>query len=275
MLCQAHIPRTGGTTLIHILRRSFGPRHCDVLIWRSRRSDHYFTARDLVRLQRIYPRLESIRGHRIVPYGDLDYRQLRHYTFLRDPRARCLSHFRRRGRGREESLQQWIARPENRNLQTRHLAGCEDATAAIELLEERIRFVGLTERYDESLVMLQRWAGHGQLDIRYGRPVNGSGPGRAARQLADNPTWSDLLAEANQEDQKLYDYVCEHVYPRQQRKHGPGLERDVAHFQQHNDLPPVSWRWRLGRLRRDFVFKPLRAWACRGAQRPEPYRRSA
>ena len=94
-----HIPKTGGTTLKHILRRSFRTRHFD-----GRLLDHQpalcsnrklIGAADYRHLGWIGKRVHSFAGHGIRPYSDLAdaVPQLQYYTFLRDPMRRTISAF--------------------------------------------------------------------------------------------------------------------------------------------------------------------------------------
>ena len=70
MLALCHIPKTAGTTIVGMLRRSYGMRHCDVepIVGRSGvygKPDHRFA-------QRLHPRLASVAGHQVTPASDLD-----------------------------------------------------------------------------------------------------------------------------------------------------------------------------------------------------------
>ncbi len=55
----------------HILRSSYGIRHCQVEPWHNRWQGAPFSAEDLQQLRRLYPNLKSIAGHRIMAYPDL------------------------------------------------------------------------------------------------------------------------------------------------------------------------------------------------------------
>ena len=149
-----HIQRTAGTTLNQILRRSFGLRHCDVERWQLA-EDYYtasYTAADHRWVRLLHPLLVSIAGHQVKPLSDLENvcPDLRYYTFMRDPVRRTASHYQHNVKvmGYLGPFNEWVKREAFHDLQSKHLAGDADANKAIEVIEEKQIFVGLTERFD-------------------------------------------------------------------------------------------------------------------------------
>jgi hypothetical protein len=270
MLAFAHIQKTAGTTLKHILRRSFGPHHCDVLVWPREPRGRIATPDDLRRTRWIYPRLASISGHPIVPFGPLSEacRDLRFYTFLREPLARAVSHYVDfKTRGEDTSLKEYLRHSDRNNWQCRKLCGRASADEAAEVLHPRVFFVGLVEHFDESLVLLRHFADDVRLDIRY-RRANTSRKPALNKQLLEDVDSRNLLSEANDEDLKLYRHVVEHVYPRQQVEYGPHLAQHVADLRDANR----TYRPRsnlLGTAVRLCLYKPLLPLCSRGAQPAE------
>jgi Galactose-3-O-sulfotransferase len=259
MYAFIHIPKAGGSTLSTILRRSFLSRHCDLKL----RDGFYYpvlTAAALRRAHWIYWRLESIAGHYVAPHVDLEsyWPDVRYYTFLRDPVRRCISEYQRaidRLKSRMP-FDQWIADPLTRNRITKHLAGCEDAERAIDVLESRVGMVGLVERFDESLLLLRHWMDDPRLDIRY-RAKNVARRNVIKKQLLGDPRAMQRLADANQLDLRVYRHVVEQIYPRQVARYGPRLAEDVAHFRRTNIPPPKYPRQLPSLLLREMVFRPL------------------
>lgn len=234
MLAVVHIHKTAGTTLAGILKHSFGQRHCDV------RSEDpaapYYSARDLRRLkERFYPRLDSILGHDVRAYGDLEAEEpgIRYLTFLRDPLERCASHYQYDVQiGRVDlSFEEWITHDAVRDRMTRHLAGSGATASDAVAILGRVEFVGLLHRFDESLVMMQRKLGIP--DVRYARKWVASAS-RIKKELLGNPETREMLESVNREDLILWDHVLTEVYPRQVAEYGPGLEAAVAHLQRRN-----------------------------------------
>ena len=152
MLAFIHINKTAGRTLRYILRSSFGLRHCEVEPWHAAWTGPPFSAQDLKRVRKVYPRLESIAGHRVTGYADLDDggpAPVRYFTFMRDPLKTCASRFQYnvQYRGKQGLVfEDWIQKDWTRNHQTRMIAGTADASAAIQILRTKQVFVGLTER---------------------------------------------------------------------------------------------------------------------------------
>lgn len=219
MIALIHIKKTAGKTLKHIMRCEFGVAHCDVKRWRG--AGDLFDAADLRRLRRINPWLASIAGHSVRSHGDLYGAEadLRFYTFVRDAEARCLSEYQycvAQGRWPAGSFERWIAQPEYRNVQTWSLAGCADADAAIEQIERRIDFVGLMERFDESLALMPSHLALPRFTPLQ-RRVNAAGDNRLRDALRADANAMALVREANREDARVLDYVQREVYPRQRQ----------------------------------------------------------
>jgi hypothetical protein len=254
VLAFVHIQKTAGQTVRSLLRRHFGPRHCDIYrqyesvelddaVWRW--------------IRRCYPKLESIGGHSVVPRGTFDRIDgIRYFTFLRDPSSRALSHYQflvKRGTVRT-SFADWAR--DNFDRQTRTLAGAADADRAIEVLETKIGFCGLMELFDRSLVMWRRWLDLPGFDIRY-RPVNVARSNEIRDRVLADPGNVVLLEEMNQLDQRVYEHFRNVIFPRQETEYGETLDADLAAFEA-NRTPrrELSVRGYVGRLKRNLVFRP-------------------
>jgi len=210
LIAFLHIPKTAGTTLNSVLSREFTPDECYEIMMRGmawilpkqpiiRRSLISFSKvlrlRTAVRTQR---RLRLVRGHFDLSIAKHLPADTRFFTLLRDPVERAISHYyhyRRRTIDRlhplamRTTLKEWVSAcgiVEMDNGQTRRLAGemnlaCGRVTPA--MLERamsrlaKFAVVGITERFDESLVLLQRAFGW---RVRPGLPEN-VGENRPAR----------------------------------------------------------------------------------------------
>jgi hypothetical protein len=259
MYAFIHIPKAAGSTIATILRQSFLSRHCDVKL-----GDGFFypalTAAALRRTHWVYWQLESIAGHYVVPHSDLQtsWPDIRFYTFVREPIARCVSEYQRAvdNVGLTVPFDEWIQDPLYHNRQTKHLAGCEDVQAAVRMIHERIGFVGLVERFDESLLLWRRWLGDSRLDIRY-QAKNVARRNSIKKQLLSDPRAVERLTEANRLDLELYRHVKEEVYPRQVADYGPALADDLAAFERARIPRPTYPRQLPSLLLREFVFRPM------------------
>jgi len=211
----------------------------------------------------IYPQLSSISGHGLVPWSDVVVQQpdLRFFTFLRSPLERCASEYQNlvsRGDLRW-TFESWIQSPSSRNHQVRQLCGYEDAQTAIEMIQGRLGFVGLTERFDESLVLFRRWANDERLDIRYSSK-HITRDSRIRMQLLRNLETRRLLLDANREDLKLHAFVEQTLFPSQIDDYGPRFEMDVEAFAAFNVPPPVFPQQLPSMILRNVIHRPLVRW---------------
>ena len=93
LLVFEHIPKTAGSTMHAVLWRLYGRKHVFMATIRGRHHEHI--DRLCQRLHDRKPSLNAIVSH--IGFGfherlSADY-QYRHYTFLRDPVERVLSHY--------------------------------------------------------------------------------------------------------------------------------------------------------------------------------------
>ena len=268
MLAFAHIQKTAGITVNRILRRSFGVHHCDVQPWHPRTAyyETTYSAKDHQKLVRLYPRLESIAGHRVKPHSDLKSvcPNIRYLTFLREPRARMASHYQYRVQraGYTQPFEEWLKEEHYHNLQTKHIAGSDDLDLAMRILREECFFVGLIEHFDESLVMLRGKVADPRFDIRYVRE-NVAPDSSIRERLVNDPASRALMEEANNADLQLYEYVVKELYPAQKREFGATLASEVESFKSTNRLPPLNVNSMLNLVKRNCIYKPMLAYAKR------------
>ena len=260
MLVFVHINKTAGTTIRRILRGSFGSRHCEVEQWHGAWQDPPFSAPDLARLRRIYPNLKSIAGHGIKGYPDLHQRstEFRYFTFIRDPLKVCASRYQYRldhKKKNDLTFEEWIQKDPFRNTLTNHIAGSDSAADAISVIESKRMFVGLSERFDESLVLLKALLAS-DLNIGY-RSVNVAKSKGISSQLLSTPATRDALIEANQADLELYDYVKKELYPSLQREFGPSLDEAVAEHRSNSLRGFNNANVTASRLKQYSVYRPL------------------
>jgi len=273
MYAFVHIDKTGGRTVRAILRVSLGTGHCEIRTPYARRpadpNDRsvYVTGDDLRKVRRVYRDLRGIAGHNVKPYSDLDVAcpGIRFFTWLRDPVARYLSHYKNKaGNYGRDDFERWAAAEWTHDFQTRTLAGEPDAAKAIDLLARRIGFVGLTEHFDESLLMLGQWLAEPAFRPEY-RPVNQLAEKNRSRDVAreqtdlgylQEPAVRARLIEINALDQQVYDFAVRELFERQRRSYVGDLAADLAAFRERN-RQLTEWREPLSsRLLRNWVYKP-------------------
>lgn len=217
-----HVPRTGGTTLNAILRAQcraeqaldLGPRVQDAL------AD--IAAWDPKRLGRI----RVVMGH--VPYGFHEQMPgaVEYVTLLREPVRRVMSFYNYVTQENQHYLHDFTrfqaASLENfvrlratgaiDNFQVRLVSGVMYDVPFGELDEshlelairnlEQFAVVGLTERFDESLLLMQER--FGWRDVTYERPLNTSRSQRTVDELA--PAEFDALMSVTRLDAELFEY---------------------------------------------------------------------
>jgi hypothetical protein len=274
MYAFVHIEKTAGSCLNTILRRSFGTRHCDIRlplakrIADSRDSNACVDAADLRRVRHLYRNLRGIAGHNVKPYADLHVAcpEIQFFTILREPARRFRSHFLNRGDGNlREDFERWLAAGWVHNWQTKMIAGEPNAQKAIDLLCTRFGFVGVTERFDESLALLGSWLQEPTFCPEY-RRVNRLSDKSRPRDLArknsdmsylDSDEMRARIREANAEDYKVYEFVTDTMYPRQLAAYEGNLVVEIERLQRKNEAvyPLVEPFW--GSFLRNYVYKPL------------------
>ena len=217
-----HVPKTAGTTIDSVLHRQY-------------RSDEIFrVGRDIQGNYKVYIEMDSAERARFrvmighIPYGVHEYisGSFAYFTFLRDPIERTISHYYfLRGepghpladmlKGNWPSLEKCLELemdPMMFNAHTRLLSGVwygpkpgkctkEHLEMAKENLRLRFSVIGLTERFDESLILLKR--AFGWRDIRYSRWNVTQGRPKKKDLPASTRT---VVESANLLDMELYAY---------------------------------------------------------------------
>ena len=260
MLAFIHIRKTGGSTVNTILRQSFCTRHFEVRLGKKRSLHPVVSCDEIRRFRWIYPRLASIAGHGVVPFRDLCKLDgdMRFFTFLRQPLDRCASdyQFRVQRGGLQQPFDEWIKTGFARNRQTLKLAGVESAAVAIEILRNRVGFVGLLERFSESLVLWKKWCDTPQLDIRFRRKNTAKQNTIKQQLLTDEKSRAKLIA-ANEEDLRVYTFVVNQLFPRQVAEFGGGLDEAVQTFVASNEPSPLYPRQLTSMFVRELLYKPF------------------
>ncbi len=248
LIAFCHVAKVGGTTLAYLLRRHFGLRHVDLTGRRFRTREparpdstanphpYVYGPTDLRNDLRFYPRAESLAGHLLMPcvdYGEFSSR-LVWYTFLRDPIARFRSTFLHEveGKGRRLELPAWAEGFVRHDMTTRKIAGELDLDAAKQLLDERMAFVGLHERYDHSLVLMRDRLGLRGFRLAYPVPMNTAAARVVSPERQRIRAWAldqlerhaDVIRECNWRDIALYEFAERTIWTRQVAEYG-GEER--------------------------------------------------
>lgn len=257
-----HIPKTAGTTLARIIDRQY-PRRARLHLEHHHESVREFKALPKERRAEI----RMLRGH--IAYGLHTHcpRPAIYFTLLREPIDRIISYYYFVQHSPDHylydhantlgmTLRRYV---EDRvslqvdNMQTRMISGvwtdpgygeCDQTTLALAKhnLQEHFSVVGLTERFDETLLLLKRALGwrnifHMHHNVTRGRPRRAS---LDAETLA-------VLKEHNQLDIKLYQYA-QTLLADQICAQDPSFARALQVFQRTNRLvQPIARAYWLAR----------------------------
>jgi len=277
IIAFCHIWKSGGMTLRYLLRRHFGVAHLDLEDrlgvpappWNGSR---IIQARDLRFDLGVYPWVKSICGILLRPHVNFKENQasLDWYTFFRNPIKRYVSnyYFKAEVDADRRPFEEWIDDPQWHNLLVCAIAGKPDLDAAKELVETRLRFVGLTEKFDESLLVLRQRLDLPNFCLSYAKPKNiaSSRPQSGFRcEVEENlEKYLPKICERNELDKALYEYVISEVWKRQVSEYGTAkLASDLkTEFQPRNFFRKIQHGASFGACMgyRNLVYKPLVRW---------------
>ena len=262
MYAFIHMAKTGGSTIRHVLRCSFGAGHCDIKVPpQRRRNQPWILPRDIRIARRVYPTLKGICGHRVTCFTGLEEEcgEIRYFTFLRDPYRRFVSHFNHHLRDANlpctaDTLRDFATDPNRQNIMTRMLCGQANGAAAIENLHTHKVFVGLTQHFDESFCLFAQWLGSAELQSHF---LTLNQAPRPSDLPVPDPELSVLIHAAIEEDQRVYQHVVDHVFPRQRREYRGDLENAVNELRKRNQCPAKLKEPGWAKIKRGILYKPL------------------
>ena len=209
MLICLHIPKTGGTSFTFILENNFGIFNCQT----NQTNRSTFTQADLDFARKVYPGLRSIVGHNLIDPVQLSVTNPFYTTFLREPVARVISHYQysvQQG-GNKKTFAETLRVSENlENLQVKLIAGGRDLDKAKRFLE-RCAFVGLTEKFDLSLRVLEGLSPW-KLNLNYQKKVVAKD--YAVKDVVERDQGMlEMAREYNQLDIELYQFAVNEIFP--------------------------------------------------------------
>ena len=266
MLAYIHVAKTGGQTVETMLANSYGASFSVAPEWR--RNPHEdegadgfvvpkFQADDLRRLKQRCPWTKCVGGHPVTLWSEFEkVIPTTWFSMIREPLSRGASHFQYNLNDTSSTPREWdewVQWPVHHNHQAKMFSPDGSADDAIKRISENNVFVGLTEKFDESLVILKKLVAP-DLNISYRRTNTASDNSRAKMIMADSRMREQLKA-MYQEELPLYEFVSEHWYPRFAKEYGPTLKADVELFRKERERRFSRWNYWMSRLNHHLILK--------------------
>ncbi len=246
-----HVERAGGTTLHRLLQHLF-PSYLSLRPWWcwANEPENAVGREELAAFRRWLPGLARV-GEYTTRSWNVDRqvggREVLRMTFLRDPIARYMSHFnyQRVRMGLPWSIDRFVAEERFSNYYTKRYAGRFDVDEAKRVLDEDFEFVGLTDQFDESLLLLRHALARRDLSVQYERE-NALGEEDVIRFDDLSSVQQRAVEDANRLDLELVEYGRASVFARQVRDYPSDLEADLERFRRENEgFAFPRWRVRL------------------------------
>ncbi len=141
----------------------------------------------------------------------------------------------------------------NQNLQVKHIAGENNVEKAKQLLKEKYFFVGLAERFEESMKLLKHISPY-RLNLKYKRQIVASDH-TIKKEILNDPHKMDLIKKYNQLDRELYDYVSKELFPKSLGKYID--EVSAIEFPKKQYSTDYIWKYRNSIVFNRFVYKTI------------------
>lgn len=241
-LIFCHLGKTGGTTMHYILSNNL-PLYFALNSEKKFGNHRAFDEKALKKLLNISQKtISGIGGHNLFPHFDYANLLEEHnfspfmFTFFRDPIKRYISHLNHGivNMGLDWDFDYFISRKDYYNVQTRSIAGVQDAEIAIEILKNKFSFVGLIERFDESLLLMKdKFPGEINMHYEKQNVIEGLKKKYTMSNLSTNQL--EKIRELNKEDIKLYDFVKDVYYPSLKNNYRGDLQNDLIEFKIINE----------------------------------------
>jgi hypothetical protein len=259
-----HIPKTAGTTLHGLIWRHYPPETVYTVDWVAHSLNDLATL-DAGRKSQI----RIVTGHIDFGVHDLLPGSYTYFTILREPIDLVISYYYYICRAFDHPHHRLATQPGMTlekfmdskidsslyNIQTRMLAGkhavlppgecsSELLDTAKRNLRDHFSVVGLTEEFDQTLLLLRRefhWRNllYAKMNVTHRRPVRDD----------LSPSVRAAITAANEFDFELYDYARS-LFQERIRDYGPGFQAEVQRFQVYNRLLyPLMYSYWEGRRR--------------------------
>lgn len=222
----SHMMKTAGSSLIKSFIEHYGAKVLDVSLGTRLKTNPYDNSslkRDLIKKNN---NVKAIVGHDMRPCVAFDIPGYNFHwiTFLREPINRYVSNYFHMYHLKNKfelshydsmtaiNIIEWEKVDHFSNYQCRFIAGEPNAQKAIDILEEKFDWVGITEEFDAGITSLKAKLGLESLYHSHKK----SNPSKTEKSeiIATKIKYADFIEEVNQEDLILYAYVKNNIWPR-------------------------------------------------------------
>lgn len=241
-----HIEKTGGTTIIKLLRSRLGISHVDLIPFRNK--FQLASPKDLRYARIVNPGLKSVAGHSIRPCDKKwQNANVRWSALLRNPTERYISDFYHftRHMSFPNDFELWLAWKDRHNFQARSLVGNEPVEVAIDSYERRDILLGTLPRINGfASLLLQNCGISPKLSfVELGVTNKGSQPKSEA--LSYMNQYAEQIQENNKYDWQLYSRVSS-----LEESNGGSFSSAPEVPSEHKNLEVYNKIWR------NLVYKP-------------------
>ena len=222
MIVFAHMMKTAGTSFTKMLIWHFGNTMLNVSGGLNL-DNPALNSENLATYDNSFKgKIQVISGHPVRPYIDFDEaeKKMRWITFVRNPEKRFVSHYLhslnwdsyyRNNPGK--SILEWERRLNTSNYQVKFLAGEENLDKAIEIIHQKMDWIGVTEKFEESICSFKNHFDLQDFFISLQRTNSSLSEKEKVQEIFLKH--ADFITEKNELDRLLYKYVCEEIWPKQ------------------------------------------------------------
>lgn len=254
----SHIEKAAGTTLHEIFRNN------DLFYYMvspykfSKDIDNqecYLTTDELCKIVKYMPDFKGFGGHNVRPFENYEKcfeENIYGIIFLRNPITRYTSHYyHQKYKMRIDwTFDEFLLHDGFNNFMSKKICGEENSEKAIKLIEEKDIFIGITEDFDASLLLLKKFLySHNifsqQFDIRYeSQNIN------FKKRNEELDKFYNQIVNNNAEDLKLYNYF---MLRHKNNTAGNEFEKALMDFQ----LEKINYRFNFLKMNGMKLFKKI------------------
>lgn len=214
MFCFIHIEKAAGSTLHNLLKYNM-PNYVSLYPWYYWSNDPkaVVSSKELKILNFFFPFNPSFGGHTLrayLGYEEALKKKISYFTFFREPISRYLSYYYYQNDklGFDRTIDEYLNESKFNNFMTVRIAGDSDIEKAKQIISEKIKFIGLTEEFNKSLLLLNQIIFDNKLDMRYEKR-NVSSKQVVVNYADLNEKHQEKVYENNQKDIELYSFAKE------------------------------------------------------------------